>query len=160
RAGRGCRRIPPHARSAPATQAVAPASSDSTAATGGASRPGRSRPMPPSPEQANQEMGDRLIAGGALWSPRPLAGLRATPRHCFLDHILHYDRKQQRWNDIPVRDPGPEELRLIYGDRALITRLSPAGPHEPRPISSSSQPSLMAQMLEDLFLVRGLSVLE
>src|SRR5262249_22095473 len=49
--------------------------------------------------------------------------------------------------------------------RALITRLSPprgpTGALQPQsPISSSSQPSLMAQMLEDLRLEPGLRVLE
>src|SRR5439155_22237013 len=44
---------------------------------------------------------------------------------------------------------------------ALITHLSPSsGSGAATPISSSSQPSLMAQMLEDLKLVPGLRTLE
>jgi protein-L-isoaspartate(D-aspartate) O-methyltransferase len=50
---------------------------------------------------------------------------------------------------------------LIYSDRALITRLGPSPGHGAEvPISSSSQPSLMAQMLEDLKLGPDLTVLE
>jgi protein-L-isoaspartate(D-aspartate) O-methyltransferase len=109
----------------------------------------------------NQQMVDRTIADGALWSLPLIAAFRATPRHLFLDRVFQYQRKLHRWREVLTRDPGPEELRLIYSDRALITRLSPAGRGEPAvPISSSSQPSLMAQMLEDLKLSPGLRVLE
>jgi len=104
-------------------------------------------------EQANQHLVDRLIAQGALWSPALIAAFRATPRHGFLDRVFQYLRKQDRWREVLTRDPGEEELHLLYSDRALITRLSQAGrPASAVPISSSSQPSLMAQMLEDLQL--------
>jgi protein-L-isoaspartate(D-aspartate) O-methyltransferase len=120
-------------------------------------------------EQANQRMVDRLIAEGALWSLPLIAAFRATPRHAFLDRVFQYSRDDQRWHEIITRDPGPEEIALVYSDRALITRLSRPGPGlrpslaEPElevPISSSSQPSLMAQMLEDLQLHKGQAVLE
>src|SRR5262245_16043948 len=102
-------------------------------------------------DQANEQMVERMIAEGALWSPRLIAAFRATPRHRFLDRVFQYLRKSNRWREVITRDPGPEELDLLYSDRALITHLSPQRAAEPRaPISSSSQPSLMAQMLEDL----------
>jgi protein-L-isoaspartate(D-aspartate) O-methyltransferase len=112
-------------------------------------------------DQANQEMVDRLIAEGALWSPRLIAAFRATPRHCFLDRIYQFQRKSGRWKEIPTAGAGPGELRLIYADRALITRLgrSTADGAE-TPISSSSQPSLMAQMLHDLQPAPGMRTLE
>lgn len=114
--------------------------------------------------QANQVMVDRLIAAGALWSRPLIAAFRATPRHVFLDRVFQLQRGQ-RWDEIITREPGPREIALVYSDRALITRLSRPGRDaaatEPEvPISSSSQPSLMAQMLEDLQLCRGLAVLE
>jgi len=116
-------------------------------------------------EQANQLMVDRLIAEGALWSPPLVAAFRATPRHVFLDRVFQFQRKRHCWHEVITRDPGPSEIALLYSDRALITRLSRPGRDGPRtepevPISSSSQPSLMAQMLEDLQIERGLSVLE
>jgi protein-L-isoaspartate(D-aspartate) O-methyltransferase len=112
-------------------------------------------------DQANEQMVDRLIALGALWSPALIAAFRATPRHRFLDRVYQYQRRSGRWKEVATRDPGPEELRLLYADRALITRLSPGSPREPPvPISSSSQPSLMAQMLEDLRPEPGQRVLE
>jgi protein-L-isoaspartate(D-aspartate) O-methyltransferase len=113
-------------------------------------------------EQANQRMVDRMIAEGAVWSPPVIAAFRHTPRHQFVDRVFQFQRKHNRWRELITRDPGPEELDLVYSDRALITRVSPpegeggAGV----PISSSSQPSLMAQMLEDLRLRPGLRVLE
>jgi protein-L-isoaspartate(D-aspartate) O-methyltransferase len=122
--------------------------------------------MPPAAaDQANHLMVDRMIAEGALWSPVLIAAFRATPRHAFLDRVFQFQRKHHRWREIITRYPGPEEIALLYSDRALITRLSLPGQHASRtgpevPISSSSQPSLMAQMLEDLQPRRGLNVLE
>jgi protein-L-isoaspartate(D-aspartate) O-methyltransferase len=111
--------------------------------------------------QANQQMVERLIAEGALWSPNLIAAFRATPRHHFLGHVFQYQRKHNHWRELSTKDPGPDELRVVYSDRALITRLSaPLATASAVPISSSSQPSLMAQMLEDLKLAPGLSVLE
>jgi protein-L-isoaspartate(D-aspartate) O-methyltransferase len=116
---------------------------------------------PSTAEQANQLMVDRLIAEGTLWSPALIAAFRSTPRHRFLDRVFQLQRRSNRWREVLTREPGPEELRLLYSDRALITRLSPASGAIPSmPISSSSQPSLMSQMLEDLKLTGGLSVLE
>ncbi len=111
--------------------------------------------------QANAALVDRLIGLGALWSPRLIAAFRDTPRHLFLPRVYQYLRRAGRWREVPTRDPGPAVLRLLYSDRALITRLTPGSRTEPPlPISSSSQPSLMAQMLEDLIPPPGGRVLE
>jgi protein-L-isoaspartate(D-aspartate) O-methyltransferase len=112
-----------------------------------------------SAEAANQEMVDRLIARGALWSEALLAAFRATPRHLFLDRV--WQHREGRWRDIDPAHPADEDLRVLYSDRALTTRVLCPGPGEaPVAISSSSQPSLMAQMLEDLALEAGQRVLE
>jgi protein-L-isoaspartate(D-aspartate) O-methyltransferase len=52
--------------------------------------------------------------------------------------------------------PSAEVLDRIYSDQALVTHLDELG----APISSSSQPALVAQMLEALELAPGLRVLE
>jgi protein-L-isoaspartate(D-aspartate) O-methyltransferase len=112
-------------------------------------------------EAANQHLVDQLIARGALWSRPLIAAFRATPRHRFLDRIYHYQRQPGGWREVRTQFPGRHELRLLYADRALTTRLSEPGPGMvPVPISSSSQPSLMAEMLEDLRLAPGLRTLE
>jgi protein-L-isoaspartate(D-aspartate) O-methyltransferase len=117
--------------------------------------------MPSAVEQAHQRLVDQLIARGSLWSGPLIDAFRATPRHRFLDRVYHYQRQHNRWREVRTDRLGRAELRLIYSDRALTTRLSE--PTLSRPavaISSSSQPSLMAQMLEDLHLTPGLRVLE
>src|SRR5437899_10647116 len=111
-------------------------------------------------DQANQQMVDRLISEGALWSVPIIAAFRHTPRHCFLDRVFQFAQKSERWREVITRDPGREELRIVYSDRALITHLSaPHGLPEGIPTSSSSLPSLMAQLLEDLQLSSVLRVL-
>src|SRR6266481_7783853 len=110
---------------------------------------------------ANQHMVDHLIAEGSLWEQSIIAAFRATPRHRFLDRIFKYVHKESQWRELLTRDPTASQLRLIYSDRALVTGLRRSGRGEPEvPISSSSQPSLMAQMLQDLCLVPGQNVLE
>jgi protein-L-isoaspartate(D-aspartate) O-methyltransferase len=112
-------------------------------------------------ERANQYMVDAFIADGALWSPALIAAFRATPRHRFLDRVFLYQARKQRWREVLTRDAGPEELPIVYSDRALITHLSsPQHGHPQVAISSSSQPSLMALMLEDLRLAVGQRILE
>ncbi|MBY0525504.1 MAG: protein-L-isoaspartate O-methyltransferase [Gemmataceae bacterium] len=112
-------------------------------------------------DEANQQLVDSLIAEGALWSPALIAAFRATPRHHFLDRVFQFQPRTNHWHEVLTRDPDPEALKIVYADRALITRLSPAvGSQAPVPISSSSQPSLMSQMLEDLSLSAGLRILE
>ncbi len=126
------------------------------------SRECRGCTVPPADaDQANQQMVDRLIAEGALWSGPLITSFRATPRHHFLDRTFVYQRKARAWREVILRDPGPEEVELAYSDRALITHVSPATEDGPGvAISSSSQPSLMAQMLEDLRPAEGQRLLE
>lgn len=116
---------------------------------------------PTDPEQANQRLVDRFIAEGALWSPDVISAFRATPRHWFLDRVYLFQRHDRTWEEMILRDPGPRELELIYSDRALITHISPKTPETPAlAISSSSQPSLMGQMLLDLRPAAGQRILE
>src|SRR5205085_4973833 len=63
--------------------------------------------------------------------------------------------------EVLTREPEDDAIDLVYSDRALITHVSRPDRDSPGvPISSSSQPSLMAQMLEDLLLAPGLRTLE
>ena len=85
------------------------------------------------------ELRQRLVAGlrasGALHDDRVAAALTDVPRHAFL--------------------PGIEPARA-YQDDAVITKMDAEG----RPISSSSQPAIMALMLQQLAVQPGHRVLE
>jgi protein-L-isoaspartate(D-aspartate) O-methyltransferase len=117
--------------------------------------------MHPAVERAHQQLIDRLIARGALWSPELVAAFRETPRHYFLERVFAWNRRAGTWREFPTLPLRRFSLRLAYSDRALTTLLSTAQPGRPPvPLSSSSQPSLMAQMLEDLRLRSGVRTLE
>lgn len=78
---------------------------------------------------------DRLTAAGVLRDERVALALRSLPRHLFLPEL---------------------EPDRAYRDEAVPTKWGPDG----RPISSSSQPTVMALMLQQLDLSPGHRVLE
>jgi protein-L-isoaspartate(D-aspartate) O-methyltransferase len=73
------------------------------------------------------------------------------PRHLFVDFYYQQQGNNLAWNQVTT--PAQED---IYCDEALVTKLDEKG----FPISSSSQPGVMARQLELLDLYPGLSVLE
>lgn len=81
-----------------------------------------------------REMLDGLIARGAIQTDRVEVAFRAVPRHLFLP-------------DVP--------LDRAYSNDAVVTRSV-----EGTPTSSSSQPEIMALMLEQLMVPAGATVLE
>ena len=82
-----------------------------------------------------ERLATRVVASHRIGSERVAAALRAVPRHMFLP--------EQR----------PE---AAYRDEAIVTKRDEAG----QPISSSSQPAIMAIMLDQLDLAPGHRVLE
>ncbi|MDP8959620.1 MAG: methyltransferase domain-containing protein [Actinomycetota bacterium] len=95
-------------------------------------------------------------------SPRVERALRRVPRHRLVETFFYLPwpppqqgERPQRYEVDPTA-PTPEVLELVYSDQALITRLDEQG----RPTSSTSQPSLVAIMLEELELAPGMKVLE
>lgn len=78
---------------------------------------------------------NQLITTGRIRDPRIADAFRAVPRHLFV--------------------PG-RALEQVYEDEAIVTRRGPDG----RPTSSSSQPAIMAAMLEQLDLRADQRVLE
>ena len=77
---------------------------------------------------------DGLVARGVITDERVEAAFRAVPRHLFLPHVA---------------------LEEVYRDRVVITKRL-----DGEAISSSSQPEIMAIMLEQLAVVPGHRVLE
>lgn len=96
---------------------------------------------------------------GAISSQAVERAFGVVPRHAFVETIYR-PGKDWRQESIGVvhfdpEDPDPDHLRLIYSDDALVTAVQ-----DGMPVSSTSQPSLMACMLEMLELKGGERVLE
>src|SRR5918994_6318426 len=77
---------------------------------------------------------DALLSAGAITSPRVEAAFRAVPRHLFVPHV-------------PVE--------AAYRNEAIPTKML-----DGRAVSSASQPSIVAVMLEQLDVAPGQRVLE
>jgi protein-L-isoaspartate(D-aspartate) O-methyltransferase len=86
-------------------------------------------------EQRNRQLIAYLLETGVLRDTRVRDAFAAMPRHLFLP-------------DLPLDD--------VYQDAAIPTKRGSSG----QPISSSSQPAIMAIMLEQLQVERGRRVLE
>ena len=71
---------------------------------------------------SHHDLIDQIIARGSLWSGPLAAAFRATPRHLFLDRV--YNHREARWRDVDPDSPAEEDLRVVYSDRAVTTRLS------------------------------------
>jgi len=99
---------------------------------------------------------DRLKESGALSDPAVEQAFCRVPRHLFVERFFIGD-EDKGWTPVE-HDPGrpkPEHLETIYSGAALIThRRDNLG------TSASSQPALMANMLQLLELRPGMRVLE
>jgi protein-L-isoaspartate(D-aspartate) O-methyltransferase len=104
---------------------------------------------------------DRMVASGAVRTAAVEAALRRVPRHRLLEDVWlpsADDPLRLDGLELHVLDracPDPALLQRLYGDFAVVTRQA-----DGLPTSSTSQPSLVATMLELLELEPGLRVLE
>jgi len=90
---------------------------------------------PAAPDAARTRLVDELRDRGRLTSPAVEAAFRAVPRHVFLPEMA---------------------ASQAYQDEAFVIKTDEDG----LPVSSSSQPAIMAIMLEQLGVARGQRVLE
>ncbi|MGC9441628.1 ATP-grasp peptide maturase system methyltransferase [Streptomyces sp. WG5] len=111
-----------------------------------------------------RELVDRLTADGALRSEPWRAAVEAVPRHEFLRDGF-FRRFGDAWQPVPA--DREDWLERCYTDESLVTQI--AGTIVPgdirgeilrEPTSSSTLPSLVVQMLEDLQVQDGDRVLE
>jgi protein-L-isoaspartate(D-aspartate) O-methyltransferase len=97
-----------------------------------------------------------LRDGGWVRTPAIERAFRTVPHHRLLREFARWDAETSR--PIPVAyepdQPDDDALRMIYSDQALGTRFRGG-----MPTSLSSQPSVMAQMLEALAVGPGMRVL-
>lgn len=109
-------------------------------------------------EEFRTELLDRFIdmlrASRSLRAPGLEVAFRDVPRHVFVDRYYDDRRKKPRFVNVDRRRPSITQLRRIYTNDVLTTGLPPGA------VSSTSQPSLMAEMLAQLQLERGMNVLE
>ena len=98
-----------------------------------------------------------LIEDGALVSPQWISAFRAVPRHVFVPRFLIDRNNSGTYEFLDSEDPTmrQEWLERVYRDEPLPTQLNGNVW-----ISSSSQPSLMAMMLEALDITGRERVLE
>jgi methyltransferase of ATP-grasp peptide maturase system len=101
-----------------------------------------------------------LVAAGEVRDPVWQAVLAAVPRHVLVPRFYR-QRADGGWDTVQTGEPGYWEG--VYGNQTLITALlearTPAGVQYV-PASSSTEPSLMATMLQALDLREGHRVLE
>lgn len=105
----------------------------------------------PEPRYADR-LAQELAANGSVRSDAWRRAFAEVPRHLFVP-AFHL-RTAEGVTAYTDRTPG--WLEAIYSDATLITRFSPDG----LAISSSTEPSLMALMLEQLRVEDGMKVLE
>jgi protein-L-isoaspartate(D-aspartate) O-methyltransferase len=90
------------------------------------------------------------IAKKQRLSPSIQAAFLAVPRLHFVKAYYVQQGQSLRWTQIEA------DARMVYQDQALVTQLDARG----MPSSSSSQPSIMAAMLEALDIQEGQRILE
>lgn len=109
---------------------------------------------------------EHLLGEDVLHDPAWIAAFRAVPRHVFLPRFFVPDRGL--WAAVTRGDPGWPET--VYSPDVLVTQLDDDpgrwelarrdGPVPGTPTSSSSMPSIMAIMLEELQVRDGHRILE
>lgn len=107
--------------------------------------------------EARRSLVRDIVAGGGLTDPAWRTAFEEVPRHLFVPYYYasRVGGNERLWCEDP--DPGRRArwLRGAYADGPLATRM-----RDGELLSSSSQPSLMARMLEELDVRDGDTVLE
>jgi len=99
---------------------------------------------------------EEIKARAPITSEAVERAFRRVERHRLLERYFNYDQEQE-FDEIVLdgENPDPEHLKRIYSDTPLPTRVV-----DGLATSSTSQPTLVAQMLELLELAPGQRVLE
>lgn len=107
--------------------------------------------------EARRAMVREMVRRGALKDPAWRAAFEEVPRHLFVPYyfVAGTGGPQRLWCEDPDPARRARWLHGAYEDEALATRI-----RDGELVSSSSQPSLMARMLEELEIADGMTVLE
>ncbi|MER5434935.1 ATP-grasp peptide maturase system methyltransferase [Streptomyces sp. NPDC002588] len=118
-----------------------------------------------------RQLADRLERDGRLRSRQWRAAVEAVPRHAFVPRFYRESDTPgvTTWEPVTPENVGKEEwLRLVYTDETWMTQFDgrdidwadPQPISNAAPTSSSTLPSLVVRMLEDLDVHAGMNVLE
>ena len=121
--------------------------------------------------ELRRQLAGTLEKDGRLRSPEWHAAVEAVPRHAFVPRFYRQSDAPgvTTWEPVTPETVGQEEwLRLVYSDETWMTQFDGRDIDwtDPRPISnavptsSSTLPSLVVRMLEDLDVHEGMNVLE
>ncbi|MFI1678776.1 ATP-grasp peptide maturase system methyltransferase [Streptomyces sp. NPDC020607] len=113
----------------------------------------------------------QLATDGRLHSPQWRAAVEAVPRHAFLPHFYRESDAPgvTTWEPVMPETAGKAKwLGLVYSDETWVTQFNghdidwadPQPISNATPTSSSTMPSLVVRMLEDLGVQDGMKVLE
>jgi protein-L-isoaspartate(D-aspartate) O-methyltransferase len=94
----------------------------------------------------------RMLRASGMRDPSIVSAVSANPRHLFIDQYYQMTKAGRRLSRVTDKGPTTRQLNRIYSDAAIPTHQHPP--------SSSSQPSLVASMLQNLGLREGHRVLE
>lgn len=109
-----------------------------------------------------RRLANELAGAGFIRSESLLNAFAETPRHIFVPRILRHEFTGPRQDIRELEADDPTWLDAVYSDDALITQYKPLStdPSRLMPTSSSTRPSLMADMIEELDIGPGAAVIE
>jgi methyltransferase of ATP-grasp peptide maturase system len=112
----------------------------------------------PDAAQLRQKLAHALAASGAIRTTKWRRAFTNVPRHLFAPTFMRFTPSTGERVHVNGRDPAQRErwLHSVYADDSLVTALNDAG----TATSSSTQPTVMAFMLEALDVRDGMTVLE
>ncbi|MFD3400280.1 methyltransferase domain-containing protein [Kribbella sp. NPDC058693] len=109
-------------------------------------------------------MVESIKHAGYLHSTSLELAFRETPRHLFVPEFFRLKKDEEGFTTVDgvVDEADPAWLPTIYTNEVLITQVKPIAGHPGATAftSSSSAPALMADMIEELRIDRGMNVLE
>lgn len=115
-----------------------------------------------------QALADRLEAAGSIRTPAWRKAVEAIPRELFLNPGVFLPARDGLWQPVTAAGTDPAEwAEIAYSDKSLVTQLDnhrtadlAPGPVSGIPTSSSTDPGLVLEMIEELEVEDGHRVLE